>query len=226
MSKLDFVKEYFAHENYQISLPDFALDIVLTALCAYLLSKIYVKYGRSLSNRSSFAHNFVLLSLTTMMVISVIKSSIALSLGLVGALSIVRFRSAIKDPEELVYLFLTMGVGLGFGSGNRYLTLIFFLAICLIVVIRERFAKTNYRNPMFLLVRSDKINGVRQMSEALEKHLKYLEINRYETSDGTTEAIFNLKIESPDTLDKISEEIRSLDPKAEISFTENKGLFN
>jgi len=48
--------------------------------------------------------------MTTMLVISIVKSSLALSLGLVGALSIVRFRSAIKEPEELVYIFLSMAI--------------------------------------------------------------------------------------------------------------------
>ena len=53
--------------------------------------------------------------MTTMLIITVVKSSLALSLGLVGALSIVRFRAAIKEPEELAYLFLTIAIGLALG---------------------------------------------------------------------------------------------------------------
>lgn len=56
------------------------------------------------------------------LVIFVVKSSLALSLGLVGALSIVRFRTPIKGPEELVYLFLSIAIGLGFGAGFTNLT--------------------------------------------------------------------------------------------------------
>ncbi len=226
MSKLDRIKQYFGQESYQIDLLNFSLDILLTSLCAYILSRIYIKHGRSLSNRSALAQNFVLFALTTMMVISVIKSSIALSLGLVGALSIVRFRAAIKDPEELVYLFLTMGIGLGFGSGNRYLTLVFFLAICLIIIIKERFAKAAVQNPMFLFVRSEKITDIKELISEIENTVKHLEINRYELSDGAMEAIFNIEISSADELSTLTENLSKIDPEAEISFTENKGLFN
>ena len=57
-----------------------------------------------------------LITMTTMLIISIVKSSLALSLGLVGALSVIRFRAAIKEPEELTYLFLTIAIGLGFGA--------------------------------------------------------------------------------------------------------------
>lgn len=59
-----------------------------------------------------------------MLVITVVKSSLALSLGLVGALSIIRFRSAIKEPEELTYLFLAISLGLGFGANQTVITII------------------------------------------------------------------------------------------------------
>ena len=64
-----------------------------------------------------------LLAVTTMFIITVVKSSLALSLGLVGALSIVRFRAAIKEPEELTYLFFAISIGLGLGADQRVVTL-------------------------------------------------------------------------------------------------------
>jgi hypothetical protein len=90
------------------AIPSFIFSFFVCALLAYILGKFYVRFGNSLSNRKSFARNFIVLAITTMFIISVVKSSLALSLGLVGALSIVRFRSAVKEPEELIYLFLTI----------------------------------------------------------------------------------------------------------------------
>jgi len=78
------------------------VDIILTAVCALILKLFYIRFGQSLSNRSRLANNFVAIAVTTALVITIVKSSLALSLGLVGALSIVRFRTAIKDPEELI----------------------------------------------------------------------------------------------------------------------------
>jgi hypothetical protein len=71
-----------------------------------------------MNNRAHFANSFLLLGMTTCVVIIVVKYSLALSLGLVGALSIVRFRAAIKDPEELTVLFLVIAIGLSFGANQ------------------------------------------------------------------------------------------------------------
>jgi hypothetical protein len=103
-----------AFESIEIILPfqSTTIAIVLSALFGEWIAVIYRRYGSSLSNRKVFSDVFWLLSVTTTVVIMVVKFSIALSLGLVGALSIVRFRAAIKEPEELVYLFLVIAIGI------------------------------------------------------------------------------------------------------------------
>ena len=105
-------EDFLLNQPAQIDLSYLVLSLILSAFLAWSLGKLYVKYGTALSNRRRFASNFVLLSVTTTLIITVIKSSLALSLGLVGALSIVRFRSAIKEPEELVFIFFAISVGL------------------------------------------------------------------------------------------------------------------
>ena len=67
------------------------------------------------------------------MIILVVKSSLALSLGLIGALSIVEFRTPIKEPEELIYLFLSIAIGIGYGSGQNLITIIIFSVIIIII---------------------------------------------------------------------------------------------
>ena len=226
MSRLETIKQYFTEETLPISINEFLIDIVLTVFTAYIIGKIYEKYGNSLSNRASFAQNFILFALTTMMVITIIKSSIALSLGLVGALSIVRFRSAIKDPEELIYIFLTMGMGLGFGSGNRNLTLVFFVAICIILVVKGKFTRANNNVPMFLSISTEKNIEINKITQILKKHLKKVELNRYEHDKDGLEAIFGVNMDSLDLLNNIDKELSELDKDINISFTENRGLFN
>ena len=82
-----------------LSLTTLATNLLLCIVLSSALAWFYTRYGRSLSNRARFAQTLPGLALTTVVIISVIKSSLALSLGLVGALSIVRFRTAIKEPE-------------------------------------------------------------------------------------------------------------------------------
>ena len=118
---LDFLKDINVKAQ---SHEQFLLNLVITALITYAIGLFYVRFGNSISNRKKYAQNFLLLSLTTMLIIYIVKASVALSLGLVGALSIIRFRTAIKEPEELGYLFLNIGVGLAMGANQVLITLI------------------------------------------------------------------------------------------------------
>ena len=106
-----------------------AVYLVMGGLLALYIRFLYRQCNASVSDADSVARIFPLLTMVTIGVIAVVKSSLALSLGLVGALSIVRFRAAIKDPEELVYLFLCIGVGLALGAEQPL------LAIAIVVVV-------------------------------------------------------------------------------------------
>ena len=120
-----------------------AQNISALTLAAYLLLggglALYIRLlyrlcGSSPSDSDSITRVFPLLTLVTVGVISVVKSSLALSLGLVGALSIVRFRAAIKEPEELVYLFLCIGVGLALGAELPLLAIVLVLVATIYIV--------------------------------------------------------------------------------------------
>lgn len=127
--------------DVNIPINTFLINLLLAAFLSIILKYIYEKFGESLSNRAQFAKNFLLLTMTTMLIITIVKSSLALSLGLVGALSIIRFRAAIKEPEELSYLFLSIAVGLGLGANQTKITLIAFFSIVLIMFLYKRLTK-------------------------------------------------------------------------------------
>lgn len=130
-----------AFESIEIILPfqSTAAAIVLSAIFGEWIAIIYRKYGASLSNRKVFSDVFWLLCVTTTIVIMVVKFSIALSLGLVGALSIVRFRAAIKEPEELVYLFLVIAIGISCGAGQFKAALIVMIITSVVFFARHKY---------------------------------------------------------------------------------------
>ena len=99
------LENFFFNSNIEIDFLNFFYAILLSFVLSFLVKLTYVKVGKSLNDKSYFSDTFIPLALITTLVITVIKFSLALSLCLVGALSIVRFRAAIKEPEELVYLF-------------------------------------------------------------------------------------------------------------------------
>lgn len=115
-----------------LTLFNFVLNITVTIVLSLVLEAAYVKLGNNSTKSRLYENNFMLLSITTTLVITVIavvESSVALSLGLLGVLSVVRFRAAIKDPEELAYLFLAITMGLGAGLGQILYTSFGFIII-------------------------------------------------------------------------------------------------
>ncbi|MEM9091651.1 MAG: DUF4956 domain-containing protein [Cyanobacteria bacterium P01_F01_bin.53] len=129
-------------EPAPLSIAALVVNLLLGAACAYLLSWHYVRFGKTNSNRAELAQVFPIVVMTTVLIISVVKSSLALSLGLVGALSIVRFRTPIKEPEELGYLFISISLGLGLGADQRNPTLLALAIILLILAVVRRIPGT------------------------------------------------------------------------------------
>ena len=102
---------------------------------SFIARTFYIRFSTSLTGKHHIGTVIPILSTIVFLVILVVKSSLALSLGLVGALSIVRFRTPIKEPEELVYLFLAIAIGLGYAAGYSFLTTILTLSILLMIYL-------------------------------------------------------------------------------------------
>src|SRR5512136_1751098 len=137
-----------------LSLPILILNLFLGLCISMILAGYYLRYGNSLSNRNHFAALLPLLTLITLLVISIVKSSLALSLGLVGALSIVRFRAAIKEPEELAFLFLAISIGLGLGAGQALVTVVALIVILGLIAVRSLISKAPEPANLYLTVTS------------------------------------------------------------------------
>ena len=135
------IEKLFLDSAVEISLTSFIISLVTAAILSYLIKKSYISNSQSLSNKDYFSDVFIPLSVITCLVISVVKFSLALSLGLVGALSIVRFRAAIKEPEELVYLFFCVGVGIATGANQIIIATASTLVIISILYIQSKFKR-------------------------------------------------------------------------------------
>jgi len=141
LSKSDL--SFFLNQNIQIDIPGFLISLICASILSFFVQLFYIRYSSTLSNKKEFSKNFVILAVTTCIVIMIVKSSLALSLGLVGALSIVRFRAAIKEPEELVYLFLIIAIGLGCGANQLTITIIGIIFALVLIIIYSRYLKNS-----------------------------------------------------------------------------------
>lgn len=202
------------------SLPQFALNLIIAAVLAWLLGEVYMRFGQSLSNRRLFARNFLPLTLTTALVITIVKSSLALSLGLVGALSIVRFRAAIKEPEELTYLFLCISLGLGFGADQVWISLIAFLVVAGIIVLKGTAKKKEEVRHLHLTVSVADAAGLTLAGiiDVLKKHCAGLSLTRFDEGNGQLEASFTADLDGYPALGEASAELRRLNPGVRVSF--------
>ena len=118
---------------FQVEIVPTLFSFTLCVLMSFILRHFYIRRSYSLTGKSHIGSILPILSTVVFLVIVVVKSSLALSLGLVGALSIVRFRTPIKEPEELVYLFLAISIGLGYAAGQNLITTVLTLSILLII---------------------------------------------------------------------------------------------
>ena len=132
---MDLLSSFQSDVIIDIGYIDLFFNLIIASVLGWILEYFFINYSQTINNKKVFSKNFILIATTTAFIISIVKSSLALSLGLVGALSIIRFRTAIKEPEELSYLFICIGIGLGLGAGYRIVTIIAVVLIFVIIFI-------------------------------------------------------------------------------------------
>ncbi len=214
MALEDYLSEFSASN---IDIWAIIIAVILSAILGLVLSEIYRRFGHSLSNRTKFAMLLPPIAMTTALIISVVKSSLALSLGLVGALSIIRFRTAIKEPEELGYLFLTIAIGLGMGASLYFLTIIGFVLIAGIIMLISFGPKNELGVNFVVKSKTLKANDIGKILN--EVRCKYL-LRRSDNDSMIGEHAFFIDAIKAEKLNVISEKIKKLDSKVQISYYE------
>ena len=146
MSFSDIFKSSFLESVTEFSAVDVLIGMVFALVIGLFIMMIYKKTFSGVMYSKGFAMSLVGLSLVTTLVIMAVTSNVVLSLGMVGALSIVRFRAAIKEPMEIVFLFWALASGIVIGAGMIPLAVIGSLIIGIIFVIfmKQRICQTPY----------------------------------------------------------------------------------
>ena len=201
------------------------LNLLMVLVLGQLLSMHYQAFARVLSNKRKFAPMLVFIAATTMLVISVVKSSLALSLGLVGALSIIRFRTPIKEPEDLAYLFLAVAIGVGAGAEQRLLTSGVLIAIMIFIAVL-RWKNRSEDQPRTLLHVSAQL-GSHDRDGALKAVLARISplasdssLARMDVKDSLFDATFALTLSDGQSVGPILDAVNSAFPDAALSIVE------
>ena len=196
-TNLKSLENFILNSAPDISYSNFIIAILVSALLAFIVKLAYIRISRTLNDREYFSDIFVPLAIITTLVITVIKFSLALSLGLVGALSIVRFRAAIKEPEELVYLFFIIAIGLANGANQFLVSIICTFFIILILFIKKYYDdKKNDQNlndssvnVMQIEIANSK-EGVEKIIDILKTKTTYLKLKSFRVEKDLSQYVF------------------------------------
>ncbi|MBL6932446.1 MAG: DUF4956 domain-containing protein [Rhodospirillales bacterium] len=202
-----------------------AINLAVGTVMSLVIRWHFQRYGTSLSNRQEFSEIFPFIVLTTLLVITVVKSSLALSLGLVGALSIVRFRTPIKEPEELAYLFLSIAVGLGLGANQTVVTVTAVSGILIVMsLIKNRKSGRTYNNVYLSISHEAPDVSLADVHGIVEKHFQGGNLRRAETDSGGSEIGYLIDVENMAAVTELTSELRETMKDVRVSLIDQSHL--
>tara|TARA_B100000214_G_scaffold369083_1_gene341580 strand:- start:532 stop:1203 length:672 start_codon:yes stop_codon:yes gene_type:complete len=209
--------QQFAEQSISAVLVNLFLCMMLVSLVGWF----YKKYSRSLGGKTHIGAILPLIGLTVFMVITVVKSSLALSLGLVGALSIVRFRTPIKEPEELGYLFLTIAVGLGFGAGFSLITTVITIAIlAYLYFVGTSRGSSKVDGEYTLLVKLSQ-NKYNEVTDIIDQKVTAYKIIRTENVDEKISVYFNISVSEDFNFQELIDDLKNSDEGIDFNMVES-----
>lgn len=169
----DIIKKSFLEgfADKDITVETVAIALLVTTLLAAYIFIVYKVMCRKTFYSKNFNISLVGVALITASIIITIQTSIVVSLGMVGALSIVRFRTAIKDPLDLMFLFWSISTGIICGAGFAENAVILAVVLTIVVVVLDYLPIA--KAPMILIVNSDDIESEENILEGVKKYSKH-----------------------------------------------------
>jgi len=205
LSFQDMLKKSFTQLDFSstLTVSDIAIVLFMTLLLGMFIFYIYKKTFQGILYTQSFNVSLVMVAVVTSLVIMTISSNFILSLGMVGALSIVRFRTAIKDPMDIVFMFWAIAVGIANGAGFFKISIIGSAFIGLILFVLTKY-KT--RSTPYLLILNYNDNGHSKIIDYLKTELNDFRIKAKTVTNDNVELTLELRIDDDDTsfVDRIS----------------------
>ncbi len=193
----DIFKSSFLENVTSISVLDMVIALVLAFLIGLFISFVYKKTFTGVMYSSSFGVSLIAMTMITTLVILAVTSNVVLSLGMVGALSIVRFRTAIKEPLDIAFLFWSIGAGIVLAAGLIPLAIFGSVVIGLILMIFVN--KKSYTAPYIVVVHCDDQNAENEAMNFLKSQVKRTSIKSKSVQKGMIELNVEVQLDKEDT---------------------------
>lgn len=214
----DIFKKSFINGFTSMELPDILLSLAVVCLIALYIFFAY----RFLTRRTFYNKNFGIalaaLAIITAAIILTIQSSIVISLGMVGALSIVRFRTAIKEPMDLVFLFWAISAGIICGAGLFSLAIITSLVITAAVFVLDLIPVS--KAPVLLIVNTSDLDGEDALMDVVGKYSKYARVKSRIVTAGQLDMVIEVRVNKESAFVK---EVSALKGMSSVSLLSHDG---
>ncbi len=193
MSFKDIFKKSFleGYSGVEFTLPTILIALGIASALALYIFLVYRVATRKTFYSKGFNISLAGVTIITTAIIMTMQSSVVLSLGMVGALSIVRFRTAIKDPMDLMFLFWAISVGIICGAGLAQVAVILSVVVTLAIVVLSRFPVA--KAPMILVVNANKNDVENSVLDAVKNHAKHFDVKSRNMTENTVDLVIELR---------------------------------
>ena len=172
--------------------------LFVAALLALYVFAIYRLVTRKVFYSKNFNISLAAMSIITAAIILAMQSNLVISLGMVGALSIVRFRTAIKDPMDLVFMFWSISIGIICGAGLYEVALVTSVAVTIFILVLDMIPVS--KAPMMLVVNSSQMDGEQQILDVVGKYTKSYKVKSRNLSKGRLDMVVELRVKDESAL--------------------------
>ena len=197
MSFQDIFKSGFLENIASVSILDMAISMILAFGIGMFIFLVYKKTFTGVMYSSSFGVTLVAMTMISTLVILAVTSNVVLSLGMVGALSIVRFRTAVKEPLDLVFLFWAIGAGIVLAAGMIPLAVFGSVAVGVILLIFTN--KKSYSNPYIVVLHCEGNDSEGAAGEYLKSQVKHCVIRSKTVRKEMIELQIDIRIKGDNT---------------------------
>lgn len=193
----DIFKSNFLENITSVSILDTLTALALSFCLGLFIFFVYKKTFSGIMYSSGFAVTLVALTMITTLVILAVTSNVVLSLGMVGALSIVRFRTAIKEPLDIAFLFWSIAVGIVLAAGMIPLAVLGSMMIGIFLLLFAN--RKTYVNPYIIVINCTDHESETNAMEFLRKHTKRVVVKSKTARKGAVELNLEIRLQDEDT---------------------------
>ncbi|NOX45429.1 MAG: DUF4956 domain-containing protein [Chlorobi bacterium] len=203
-------------ELFPVTVLDVFMNMLVALVCGVIIALVYRFIYKGPSYSVTYVNSMVLLALVTSLIMLVIGNNLARAFGLVGAMSIIRFRTAVRDVQDIVFIFFSLAVGMASGVGLHIIALFgtVFISIVAVVLVTFNFGAPGKREYLLQIAFISTPENESKLESILKKHCKKIQlVNMKNLGDESVEIFYHVNFKNKE---KSSEMLRALNGMEQI----------